>query len=423
MAEEKKQRKRKILLLSDHALSTSGVGVQSRWLCFGLIEKGGWCVRQIGGAIKHGDYKTIKVNDDFIIKPVDGFGGREMLQHILAQEKPDVLLLFTDPRFFIWVWEMEEEIHQICPIAYWHLWDNGPAPDFNRVLYESTDLINCINWPTYQFCKKRWPEKTNFIPHALPKVYKPLTDEEIKKHKHSLLKGRCDDHFIGVWVNRNARRKQPGDVLQGWKIFLDKLEAKHGHRKATLIMHTDPIDKEGPNLFVVADMLGVSDNIFFSTARFEFEQMNVLYNISDFCLNRSSAEGFGLSTLEAMQAGKPIVVLKTGGLTRQVVDPETGFVHGIGLEPEVKSLVGSQMVPAIYDDYVSNETVAQAILDLHEMGPEKRKEIGKKAREYVLANFTMERVVDDWDRTLTDICDRWENDRSSIYKPWEARIL
>ena len=93
--------KKKILILSDHALSTSGVGCQTRFLANGLIETGRWTVRQFGAAIKHTDYTPVKVNDDFIIKPVDGFGTPQLLKTTLAVEKPDVLLLFTDPRFFI----------------------------------------------------------------------------------------------------------------------------------------------------------------------------------------------------------------------------------------------------------------------------------------------------------------------------------
>ena len=48
--------KKKILMLSDHALSTSGVGTQSRHLIHGLIDKGCWTVRQFGAAMKHDDY-------------------------------------------------------------------------------------------------------------------------------------------------------------------------------------------------------------------------------------------------------------------------------------------------------------------------------------------------------------------------------
>jgi len=160
--------KKKILLLSDHALSTSGVGVQSRHLINGLIQKGEWSIRQFGAAIKHNNYDVVHVNDDFIIKPIDGFGNRDLIRQTLAAEKPDLLLLFTDPRFFTWLWEIEDEIHQICPIAYWHVWDNYPYPEFNTPYYEATDLINCHSYLTYEMLHPRFPDKVNFVPHALP---------------------------------------------------------------------------------------------------------------------------------------------------------------------------------------------------------------------------------------------------------------
>ena len=96
-------KKKKILMISDHALSTSGVGTQSRHLIEGLLKKGDWSFRQLGAAIKHADYNVVTVNPDFIIKPIDGFGSRDMLRLVLAQEQPDILFIFTDPRFFIWL--------------------------------------------------------------------------------------------------------------------------------------------------------------------------------------------------------------------------------------------------------------------------------------------------------------------------------
>ena len=73
------QKKLKVLVLSDHALSTSGVGTQTRHLITGLLEKNHWTFRQFGAALKHSDYRTVVINDDFIIKPIDGFGNKEML--------------------------------------------------------------------------------------------------------------------------------------------------------------------------------------------------------------------------------------------------------------------------------------------------------------------------------------------------------
>lgn len=415
--------KKTILMLSDHPLSTSGVGTQARWLINGLVNTGKYSFKCFGGAIKHDNYEITAVNPDFVIKPTDGFGDRNLLRKTLAQIKPDALMLFTDPRFFIWVWEMADEIRQICPITYWHLWDNHPWPEFNRVLYESTDLINCINWPTYQMVKERFPERTNYIPHAVPKdLYKPMPKSETADFKKKLLGNDRIDHFTVLYVSRNARRKMPADILKSWQMFLEELKKKHGHSKATIVMHCDPLDPEGTNLHSVVDMLGLGNNLVFSKDRIAFEEMRILYNICDTIVNRSSNEGFGLPTLEAMMCGKPIIAIKTGGLTRQVEDIETGEQYGIALEPEVKSMVGNLAIPYIYEDFISHETLANAFMQMYELGPEKREELGLRAMAHAHKDYDLDNVVAEWDKTLTQTIETWKNNDT---KPssWELRNL
>lgn len=407
--------KKKILVLSDHALSTSGVGTQTRHLINGLLKKGEWTFRQFGAAIKHSDYRTIVVNEDFIIKPIDGFGTKEMLRVTLATEKPDLILIFTDPRFFYWLFEMEDEIHQICPIAWWHVWDNWPKPGFNAPFYESTDLINCHSHLTYQICSQDYPNKTNFVPHALPnEIFYPLPDNVRKSKKTELLGQSRKDDFVLFWVNRNARRKRPSDVVEAWSIFRRKIESE-GKRDATLIMHTDPTDQEGPNLHEVVRLFNVQDSVVFSTDRIDFDKMNTLHNISDACINISYAEGFGLATLEAMQCGRPIIATKTGGLTRQAVDHRDGSENGVALPIEFRTCVGSQVVPYIYEDYVSNETVAAGIEKLYRLDPAARAALGEKARSYVQSEFSYDKVIDMWHDTLNDTIKNWR----SNYKSWK----
>lgn len=393
-------------------MSTSGVATQSRWLITGLIATGKYSFKVFGGAVKHDNYDTITVNPDFIIKPTNGFGDKNMLRKALAQERPDILLLFTDPRFFIWVWEMEDEIHTVCPIAYNHLWDNTPWPEFNRVLYESTDLINCINYPTYEMVHQRFPEKTNYIPHAVPKdIFFPMGAADTARFKSQILGKERADHFIITFVSRNARRKMPSDIIVSFKQFLVELEKNHGHRKSTLIMHTDPMDPEGPNLHYVIDMLHLKDNVVFSKDRVGFPEMNALYNMSDVIVNRSCAEGFGLSTLEAMMVARPIIAIKTGGLTRQVEDHLTGEQYGIALEPEVKTLVGNQIVPYITEDFVSHETVTKAFTKMYEMGPDCRETLGKKAMAHAHRDYDMGKLINDWDSSLAKLTNDWNSDR------------
>lgn len=412
--EEKK--KLKVLVLSDHALSTSGVGTQTRHLINGLLKKDTWTFRQFGAALKHTDYRTVVVEEDFIIKPIDGFGNPDLIRVTLATEKPDVLFIFTDPRFFVWLFEMEDEIHQVCPIVWWHVWDNYPYPEFNDVFYQSTDLLNCHSHMTYTMIKDRYPKKTNFIPHALPKdLFTKMDPNEIEKQKVNLLGPNKIDHFVGVWVNRNAKRKRPSDVLNSWKLFLDKLEKEKGHRKATLIMHTEPTDNEGPNLFKVVEMLGIQDNVTFSRERIGFDEMNILYNISDFCINMSFAEGFGLGTLEAMMTGTPIIASKTGGMTRQVVDHRDGTENGIGLDIKQKTLVGSQSVPYIYEDYSSCEDAADGMMKLYSMNPYEKSLLSDKVLKYAQEEFSLQKTIDQWHETMLDTVKNWK----SKYKSWE----
>ena len=406
--------KKKILVLSDHALSTSGVGTQTRHLINGLIAKGEWTFRQFGAAMKHADYRTVVVNEDFIIKPIDGFGTKDMLRVTLATEKPDLILIFTDPRFFGWLFEMEDEIHQVCPIAWWHVWDNLPKPSFNAPFYESTDLINCHSYLTYEICKQDFPEKTNFVPHALPSdLFFPLTEAQRSAKRQEIL-GKRKDNFILFWVNRNARRKRPSDVVEAWSIFRRKIESE-GRSDATLLMHTDPLDQEGPNLYETVKLFGVEDSVVFSTDRIDFSKMNDLHNISDACVNISYAEGFGLATLEAMQSGRPIIAAKTGGLTRQVIDHRDGSENGVALDIDFRTCVGSQAVPYIYEDYVSNESTAKAIEKMYRMTPDERKLLGNKVSEYVKSEFDYQKTIDMWHETLNKTIGNWKEN----YKSWK----
>lgn len=392
-------------------VAPSGVGIQARYLFDGLVSTGKYSFRCLGGAIKHGNYDTVAVNPDFIIKPVDGFGTKEMIRSLLYTEQPDAVFIFTDPRQFVWLYEMEDEIRQICPLAYWHIWDNDPYPKFNYPWYESTDLINCISWKTYELVKPNFPSKTNYIPHAFPKnVYFPLPKDQIDTFKKQNFGNRAD-WFQVLWVNRNATRKMPADLLDSWKLFLDKLEQKHGHRNATLIMHTDPGDIEGPNLLAVSEELGLQGNVWFSTEKLGFDQINIMHNITDTCINISKNEGHGLNTHISLQVGKPIIALTTGGETRQVIDYRDGSEHGVGIKPIKRSLVGSQLVPYIFEDFCSQEQVAEALMKIYEMTPEEKDAMREKNVAYCDHEFNYEKMISEWDRTLTECIENFKKEK------------
>ena len=141
-------KKIKVLTISDHPLSPSGVGTQTKYVCEALLKSDKFEIISLGGAIRHNDYRPIRVEpygDDWRIIPVDGYGTQEMVRSILRTEKPDILWFMTDPRFYGWLWDMENEIRPLVPMVYYHVWDNFPAPMFNRKYYLSNDRICAIS--------------------------------------------------------------------------------------------------------------------------------------------------------------------------------------------------------------------------------------------------------------------------------------
>ena len=195
----------------------------------------------IAGAIKHQDYqpqKTEEFGDDWVIYPVDGYGSQDLIRSVLQQEKPDILWFMTDPRFFEWLWAIENEVRHKVPMIYYHVWDNYPYPTFNKKLYDSNDVIATISKVTDDIVRNVSPDvEVVRVPHSSPAdLFMPLPADEVKKFKDNspLLNRGKSDRVLFFWNNRNARRKQSGSLIWWFKEFLDEV----GHENAALLMHT-----------------------------------------------------------------------------------------------------------------------------------------------------------------------------------------
>jgi glycosyltransferase involved in cell wall biosynthesis len=404
-------KKIKVLTLSDHPLSPSGVGTQTKYVIEALLKSGNFEVISFGGAIKHHDYSPITIDpygDDWKIFPVDGYGTQEMIRSVLRTEQPDILYFMTDPRFYGWLWDMENEIRPLVPMVYYHVWDNFPAPHYNRKFYLSNDRICAISKVTRDIVAEVAPEvKLDYVPHAVDsEIFKPMSNELILEMKENNLKEN-KDKVIFFWNNRNARRKQSGSLIFWFKKFLDKV----GHDKACLIMHTDPKDGHGQDLNEIVEHLDLNTEgqVLFSTQKVNQGDLAALYNMVDCTINVSDAEGFGLATLESLSCGTPIIANMTGGLQEQIRSGSDLF--GIPLFPESKAVIGSQAVPYIYEDRLSEGQVVSALEKMVALGPEGRKELGMKGREHVMKNYNFETFNKQWVDIMTEIYEQegsWE---------------
>ena len=405
-------KKIKIFTLSDHPLSPSGVGTQTRYMIEALLRTGRYQFISFGGAIKHENYSPTKVEefgDDWVIYPVDGYGTQETIRSVLRNERPDILWFMTDPRFYQWLWEIENEIRPCVPMVYYHVWDNYPYPTFNRSAYLSNDVIAAISKVTYDIVQTVVPEvESTYLPHAVDQnIFKPINEKEIGKIRRENL-GDEADKVIFFWNNRNARRKQTGSIMFWFKEFLDEV----GHDKAQLIMHTDPYDPHGQDMYAILDNLSlVNGEITVSTEKYPLDGLAKLYNMIDCTINLSDAEGFGLATFESLACGSPIIVTMTGGLQEQVTNGEEWF--GVGIEPASKAVIGSQEVPWIYEDRVAKEDFIAALHKMYNMSREERRELGLRGTEHVTKNYNFEKFCDSWDKLLTEVHEK--------YGSWDTR--
>ena len=145
--------KKKIFVLADHPFTPSGVGTQTKYFIESLINTGRYSFVCFGGAIKHQDYTPMKVDpwgEDWVIFPVNGYGNPDMVRSVIRHHKPDALWFMTDPRFWGWLWSIDNEIRSQIPMIYHHVWDNFPAPMFNKGYNMSNDKIVCISKVTHE---------------------------------------------------------------------------------------------------------------------------------------------------------------------------------------------------------------------------------------------------------------------------------
>jgi len=414
----------KVLVLSDHPMSPSGVGTQTNYMVTSLLDTGKFSFICLGGAVKHANYNPIKTEqygDDLIIYPVDGYGTQEMVRSMMRTERPDIIWIMTDPRFWGWLWEIEDEIRTNIPIVYYHVWDNYPYPKFNKAYYKSNDHIACISKLTYDIVQNVAPDvPSTYIPHAVePGVFGKQNENKVLEFKKQYFPQICDwdneEKFIFFWNNRNARRKMSGSVLCWFKEFLDEV----GHDKASLVMHTDPKDVHGQDLEAIARQLNMLDGqIIFSTAKQPSTILAMLYNVADCTINISDAEGFGLATLESLACGTPIIVNMTGGLQEQVTDGEEWF--GIGLQPSSKAVIGSQPVPYIYEDRVSKEDYINALKKMFNTSKEDREELGRKGMRHIENSYNYKTFQKQWVDLMLSVhenCGSWKDRKN--YKSWD----
>ena len=270
----KKEDRKKILLLCDDIRMSSGISTMAREIVVGTAHHYNWV--NIGGAITHPEMgKRLDLTEDtnkqagisdasVIIYPMNGYGDATLIRQMMEMEKPDAIMFFTDPRYWVWLFQMEHEIRTKIPMIYLNIWDDLPYPMYNKSFYESCDTLLAISKQTeninYSVLGTKAEGKLiKYVPHGINEnTFFPIDESNpeylaVQEFKKQLFQGKEYD-FVTIWNSRNIRRKSTPDVLLAWKMFIDELP-KEKAKKTALILHTQPVDENGTDLPAVYDML------------------------------------------------------------------------------------------------------------------------------------------------------------------------
>jgi glycosyltransferase involved in cell wall biosynthesis len=441
------EQRKKILLLCDDIRMTSGISTMAREIVIGTAHRFNWV--NIGGAIQHPDKgKRFDLNHDtnqhagitdasIYLYPIDGYGSPELIRQMMEIERPDAIMIFTDPRYWIWLFQMEHEIRKEIPLIYLNIWDDLPYPMYNKPYYESCDCLLAISKQTENINHSvLGPELSaekviKYVPHGINhKIFFPITTEHpeylaLQEFKKRLYGEKTYD-FALLYNARNIRRKSVPDLMLAWKIFRDNLP-QDKKDKVCLVMHTQKVDENGTDLPAVQQMLFGKEGggIIWDENRYPANIMNLLYNSVDATALVSSNEGWGLSLTESMMCGKPILATVTGGMQDQMrFEDENGewikFTekfgsnhrgkykkHGVWAYPVFPSnlsLIGSVPTPYIFDDRAQPEDVAEQIKNMYLAKtevPDMFARIGELAHEWTMSDEAM-MTADNMSKNIID---------------------
>ena len=188
-------------------------------------------------------------------------------------------------------------------------------------------------------------------------------------------------------------------------------------------MHTDARDPHGQDLPHLIEHLGINDGqVLLSTNKVSPSELADFYNMADFTINISDAEGFGLATLESLSCGTPIIVNMTGGLQEQVTDGTNWF--GWGIQPSSKSIIGSLQVPYIYEDRINQGDFEDTLSKALKLTKAKYKKMSDAGINHIQKNYNFEDFENAWVNKIDEIIEKhgsWNTRK--IYSRWQLKEI
>ncbi len=177
------------------------------------------------------------------------------------------------------------------------------------------------------------PERVEIIPSAVnTSVFHPVAQEEARQRI-----GLALNAFVVVYVGRMLPRKDVRNVVRGMAQLVRDCERQTAiHGTAFPPLHlllvggetTDPNPLATPEISVLQQLiveLGIAEHVSLVGKR-QQDVLHTYYSAGNVAVTTPWYEPFGLTPLEAMACGRPVIGSAVGGITYTISDNETGFL-------------------------------------------------------------------------------------------------
>lgn len=397
-----------ILVLSDDIRQTSGFAVNGRLVSLALAQE--WTVANASPQASEVS-KYERGGDEVWILPCPSEEGMDLVgskgfNNLVEECQPDVVVSVIDMHMCEYIagvripMQLKAEIREV-----------GTGFDKEFAKEEIDQAIEAMpSEPRFEWVahlpidgtplRDKWGQWLEEIDHpiAMSKFGQQALEDQFAETVPLIPHGveapaaspRQSSDFVLGTVNRNQHRKQYPRLIEAWGEFYEQVGRPDD---VSFYMHCDWEDDAGWNLDKYVEKYGIEDAVVPYEGKTSRRQLMGLYSWFDVFCSATGGEGFGLTTIEAMSQGCPVVITDYTTSEELVWDGEPS---PRGLLVEVETMYDE--LPQYADPeraLVDTSYFADQLVRYYE-DEDLAREHGENAQQWVADALSWQKVAGQW---------------------------
>lgn len=252
------------------------------------------------------------LQQQYRIYPAGAYGdllGRNRLAKIVEVEGPDAILMITDPWVVSGHLDTLGALEPFPPVAAYMPVD---APHLSRRVAPGLSRLGCAIAYTDFGARELsaiGAASPIVIPHGIDHTeFFPMDQGEARR-----IAGIPDDQFVTLLIDRNQPRKALDIAVDGFCDWLDQRRAAGQPIDHLQLVYHGALQDLGWDLGEIADDRGYHDHLVVTSrdlkplAGVRVRDLRAIYSMADVRLSTTAGEGWGLTIMEAMACGVPVI--------------------------------------------------------------------------------------------------------------------